>query len=212
MNIAEQRGGCRKQRPDTRRMTPVEKKGGLRHSLGTVFRMVRLLSVRRADHDHRRPVLRPVSARRAKSSPCSPSPPASSCARCGSSSSGASAISSATSTPSSSPSFYGAVDLPLVGLLPGSRTIGVTAPILLADIPPDAGDWRSAANTAARPLCRRTRAQRAARLRVPWLQTTATLGLLLSLLVILFFRSLLGEEDFAEYGWRFRSSFRSCCC
>jgi hypothetical protein len=35
-----------------------------------------------------------------------------------------------------------------------------------------------------------------------WIQTTATLGLLLSLMVILTLRTYLGEADFAAYGWR----------
>ena len=35
-----------------------------------------------------------------------------------------------------------------------------------------------------------------------FIQTTATLGLFLSLLVILFTRTVLGEAEFAEWGWR----------
>jgi MFS family permease len=35
-----------------------------------------------------------------------------------------------------------------------------------------------------------------------WIQTTATLGLFLSLLVILGVREALGEKDFADWGWR----------
>ena len=35
-----------------------------------------------------------------------------------------------------------------------------------------------------------------------WIQTTATLGLFLSLLVILFTRTIIGEKDFADWGWR----------
>jgi MFS family permease len=35
-----------------------------------------------------------------------------------------------------------------------------------------------------------------------WIQTTATLGLLLSLMVILSVRSYMGEKDFADWGWR----------
>ncbi|RTL66701.1 MAG: MFS transporter [Hyphomicrobiales bacterium] len=35
-----------------------------------------------------------------------------------------------------------------------------------------------------------------------WIQTTATLGLLLSLMVILSVRTYLGEKEFAEWGWR----------
>ncbi len=91
----------------------------------------------------------------------------------------------------------------LVGLLPGSRTIGVTAPILLVIFRlmqglALGGEYGGAATYVAEHAPNGRRG-----FYTSWLQTTATLGLLLSLLVILFFRSLLGEEDFAEYGWRF---------
>ncbi|WP_163591158.1 MFS transporter, partial [Klebsiella pneumoniae] len=35
-----------------------------------------------------------------------------------------------------------------------------------------------------------------------WIQTTATLGLFLSLIVILATRTITGEEAFREWGWR----------
>ena len=35
-----------------------------------------------------------------------------------------------------------------------------------------------------------------------WIQTTATLGLFLSLLVILGVRTFIGEEAFGSWGWR----------
>ena len=35
-----------------------------------------------------------------------------------------------------------------------------------------------------------------------WIQTTATLGLFLSLMVILGTRTITGEEAFADWGWR----------
>ena len=35
-----------------------------------------------------------------------------------------------------------------------------------------------------------------------WIQTTATLGLFLSLMVILGTRTVIGEEAFADWGWR----------
>ncbi len=91
----------------------------------------------------------------------------------------------------------------LVGLLPGSRTIGVTAPILLVVFRllqglALGGEYGGAATYLAEHAPHGRRG-----FYTSWLQTTATLGLLLSLVVILFFRSLLGEEDFALYGWRF---------
>ena len=36
----------------------------------------------------------------------------------------------------------------------------------------------------------------------PWIQTTATLGLFLSLMVILGTRTTIGEAAFADWGWR----------
>jgi MFS family permease len=36
-----------------------------------------------------------------------------------------------------------------------------------------------------------------------WIQTTATLGIVTALLVIMAFRLTMGDADFAEYGWRF---------
>ena len=91
----------------------------------------------------------------------------------------------------------------LVGLLPGSRTIGVTAPILLIVFRlvqglALGGEYGGAATYVAEHAPNGRRG-----FYTSWLQTTATLGLLLSLVVILVFRSLLGEKDFAEYGWRF---------
>jgi MFS family permease len=44
-----------------------------------------------------------------------------------------------------------------------------------------------------------------------WIQTTATLGLFLSLLVILGVRTFIGEEAFGNWAGAFRSSRRSCC-
>ncbi|MDE2363834.1 MAG: MFS transporter [Hyphomicrobiales bacterium] len=91
----------------------------------------------------------------------------------------------------------------LVGLLPGSRTIGMTAPVLLVVLRllqglAMGGEYGGAATYVAEHAPNGRRG-----FYTSWLQTTATLGLLLSLVVILFFRSLLGEKDFAEYGWRF---------
>jgi len=91
----------------------------------------------------------------------------------------------------------------IVGLLPGSRVIGVTAPILLLALRmlqglALGGEYGGAATYIAEhaPNARRG-------YYTSWLQTTATLGLLLSLLVILATRSLVGEQDFADYAWRF---------
>ena len=91
----------------------------------------------------------------------------------------------------------------LVGLIPGSRVIGVTAPILLIVLRllqglALGGEYGGAATYVAEHAPNGRRG-----FYTSWLQTTATLGLLLSLVVILGFRTLLGEKDFAEWGWRF---------
>jgi len=91
----------------------------------------------------------------------------------------------------------------LVGLLPGSRVIGITAPILLLILRmlqglALGGEYGGAATYIAEHAPNGRRGYYTS-----WLQTTATLGLLLSLLVILATRSLVGEQDFADYAWRF---------
>ncbi|MCB1543130.1 MAG: MFS transporter [Rhodoblastus sp.] len=91
----------------------------------------------------------------------------------------------------------------IVGLLPGSRVIGVTAPILLLILRmlqglALGGEYGGAATYIAEHAPNGRRGYYTS-----WLQTTATLGLLLSLLVILATRSLVGEQDFADYAWRF---------
>ncbi|MFV0280170.1 MAG: MFS transporter [Rhodoblastus sp.] len=91
----------------------------------------------------------------------------------------------------------------LVGLLPGSRVIGVAAPILLLVLRmlqglALGGEYGGAATYIAEYAPNGRRGYYTS-----WLQTTATLGLLLSLLVILATRSIVGERNFAEYAWRF---------
>ncbi len=90
----------------------------------------------------------------------------------------------------------------VVGLLPGSDTIGLAAPtilILLRLLQGLAlgGEYGGAAVYVAEhsPPGRRG-------FYTSWIQTTATGGLFLSLLVILGTRSLLGEESFTSWGWR----------
>jgi hypothetical protein len=91
----------------------------------------------------------------------------------------------------------------LVGLLPNYHAIGITAPILLvllrlAQGLALGGEYGGAAIYVGEHAPQRQRGYYTS-----WIQTTATLGLLMSLLVILFFRNLIGEEDFQVYGWRF---------
>jgi MFS family permease len=90
----------------------------------------------------------------------------------------------------------------LVGLLPSYNTIGAIAPITLIALRmlqglALGGEYGGAAVYVAEhaPVGRRG-------FYTSWIQTTATLGLLLSLMVILTIRMGLGEKDFADYGWR----------
>jgi len=86
----------------------------------------------------------------------------------------------------------------LVGLVPTPRPSHRRADILIACAccrPRARGEYGGAATYVAE------HAPRQARLH-SFIQTTATLGLFLSLLVILFTRTILGEADFAAWGWR----------
>ncbi|MDP2345273.1 MAG: MFS transporter [Deltaproteobacteria bacterium] len=90
----------------------------------------------------------------------------------------------------------------LVGLLPGYGTLGWAAPvalILLRMLQGLAlgGEYGGAAVYVAEHAPHGRRG-----FYTSFIQMTATLGLLLSLLVILSLRRWLGEEDFAAYGWR----------
>jgi hypothetical protein len=91
----------------------------------------------------------------------------------------------------------------LVGLLPTFHAIGFAAPILLILLRllqglALGGEYGGAAIYVGEHAPQRRRGYYTA-----WIQTTATLGLLLSLVVIMGFRALIGEEDFEIYGWRF---------
>ncbi len=94
------------------------------------------------------------------------------------------------------------VSTALVGLLPSYASIGVAAPIILVLLRllqglALGGEYGGAAVYVAEhaPAGRRG-------LYTSWIQTTATLGLFLSLLVILACRFLLGAEAFEAWGWR----------
>lgn len=90
----------------------------------------------------------------------------------------------------------------LVGLLPSYNTIGWIAPVILIALRmlqglALGGEYGGAAVYVAEhaPPGRRG-------FYTSWIQTTATLGLLLSLLVILVIRVNMGEAEFAAWGWR----------
>ena len=90
----------------------------------------------------------------------------------------------------------------IVGLLPNAATIGIAAPIILIALRllqglALGGEYGGAATYVAEhaPMGKRG-------YYTSFIQTTATLGLFMSLLVILFTRTALGEKEFADWGWR----------
>ena len=90
----------------------------------------------------------------------------------------------------------------LVGLLPNYNAIGVAAPIILIALRllqglALGGEYGGAATYVAEHAPQGRRGYFTS-----WIQTTATLGLFLSLIVILLIRTALGEEAFAAWGWR----------
>src|SRR5450755_899200 len=90
----------------------------------------------------------------------------------------------------------------IVGLLPNAATIGFAAPVILIALRLAqglalGGEYGGAATYVAEHSPPGKRGYYTS-----FIQTTATLGLFLSLLVILFTRSWLGEAEFASWGWR----------
>ncbi|MHC8401448.1 MFS transporter [Pseudomonas sp. MDT1-17] len=90
----------------------------------------------------------------------------------------------------------------IVGFLPGYATIGVAAPIILIILRllqglALGGEYGGAATYVAEHAPKGKRGYFTS-----WIQTTATLGLFLSLLVILACRNILGTEAFEAWGWR----------
>ncbi|GAA0496631.1 MFS transporter [Pigmentiphaga daeguensis] len=90
----------------------------------------------------------------------------------------------------------------IVGILPSYASIGIAAPVILillrlAQGLALGGEYGGAATYVAEHAPQGKRGAYTA-----WIQTTATLGLFLSLLVILGVRNATGEEAFASWGWR----------
>jgi MFS family permease len=90
----------------------------------------------------------------------------------------------------------------IVGMLPNYESIGVAAPIILIGLRllqglALGGEYGGAATYVAEHAPDGKRG-----LHTSWIQTTATLGLFLSLLVILGVRTWLGEDEFGKWGWR----------
>ena len=90
----------------------------------------------------------------------------------------------------------------IVGILPNYASIGVAAPIILIVLRmlqglALGGEYGGAATYVAEHAPPGKRG-----FYTSWIQTTATLGLFLSLLVILGVRTAMGEAAFADWGWR----------
>jgi MFS family permease len=90
----------------------------------------------------------------------------------------------------------------IVGVLPSYATIGVAAPVLLIALRmlqglALGGEYGGAATYVAEHAPQGKRGAYTA-----WIQTTATLGLFLSLVVILGTRTAMGEAAFSDWGWR----------
>ncbi|VFR22486.1 Permeases of the major facilitator superfamily [plant metagenome] len=90
----------------------------------------------------------------------------------------------------------------LVGILPTYESIGMIAPIILIILRllqglALGGEYGGAATYVAEHAPHGRRG-----FFTSWIQTTATMGLFLSLLVILGVRTALGEEAFRAWGWR----------
>ena len=90
----------------------------------------------------------------------------------------------------------------IVGLLPGYASIGIAAPIILVTLRilqglALGGEYGGAATYVAEHAPEGKRGAFTA-----WIQTTATMGFFLSLMVILGTRVATGETEFAAWGWR----------
>ena len=90
----------------------------------------------------------------------------------------------------------------LVGLLPGSASIGIAAPVILIALRmlqglALGGEYGGAATYVAEHAPDDRRGYYTS-----WIQTTATLGLFLSLIVILIVQGSMSKEAFAAWGWR----------
>ena len=89
-----------------------------------------------------------------------------------------------------------------VGLLPSYDSIGVAAPLVLIGLRllqglALGGEYGGAAVYVAEHAPQGRRGMYTA-----WKQTTATLGLLMALLVVMGARTVLGEQAFSDWGWR----------
>jgi MFS family permease len=89
-----------------------------------------------------------------------------------------------------------------IGMLPGYGTWGLAAPIVLIALRlvqglALGGEYGGAATYVAEHAPKDKRGYYTS-----WIQTTATLGLFLALLLILGIRTVMGEDSFGSWGWR----------
>ncbi len=89
-----------------------------------------------------------------------------------------------------------------IGLLPGYATLGIMAPVLLIAFRliqglALGGEYGGAAIYVAEHAPPGKRGYYTS-----WIQTTATLGLFMALLLILGIRNVMGEQAFGDWGWR----------
>jgi len=90
----------------------------------------------------------------------------------------------------------------LIGLIPSYKTIGYAAPILVLVLRliqglALGGEYGGAATYVAEHAPKNRRG-----FFTSWIQTTATLGLFLSLGIIVITKNVLGADTFADWGWR----------
>ena len=90
----------------------------------------------------------------------------------------------------------------VVGILPAYSTIGVAAPIILVGLRllqglALGGEYGGAATYVAEHAPQNQRGAYTS-----WIQTTATLGLFLSLIVIIGSKAIVGDAAFNDWGWR----------
>jgi len=90
----------------------------------------------------------------------------------------------------------------LIGLIPSYKTIGYAAPILVLILRliqglALGGEYGGAATYVAEHAPKNRRG-----FFTSWIQTTATLGLFLSLGIIVITKNILGAETFSDWGWR----------
>jgi MFS family permease len=90
----------------------------------------------------------------------------------------------------------------LIGLLPSYASVGITAPVILIALRlvqglALGGEYGGAATYVAEHAPQGRRG-----FYTSWIQTTATVGLFMALLIILGVRTWQGEEAFSDWGWR----------